>query len=176
MEFIPSVNFARGRRPTKWANGDKMESITAIIIHYTGSVSIEGTIAWFKDPLAKVSAHYVIGRDGRDVQMVHDYDTAWHAGKSILEGVPNVNNFSIGIELVGTADSGFRPPQLHALYLLLDTLVTTYKIRPDRVVGHSTVAPGRKIDPEGYAQQFDWPAVKLVTLAAYNALPPTHNA
>jgi N-acetylmuramoyl-L-alanine amidase len=153
--------------------------ITAIVIHYTGSNHMEGTVAWFKNPKAKVSAHYVIGQDGRVVQMVRDHDIAWHAGQSAMrpdlpDGHPNkeknVNRFSIGIELVGTADSGFTDLQLASLYTILEVLVTRYRILPDRVVGHSTVAPGRKIDPEGFHGQFNWAKTRAVAQVAYSAV------
>jgi N-acetyl-anhydromuramyl-L-alanine amidase AmpD len=125
-------------------------------------MSIEGTIAWFRNPASGVSAHYVVGRDGRTVQMVPDDWIAWHAGTSAMfperkpPGEPGVNKFSIGIELVGTERSGFTPPQLDALYALLRRLVTTYNIPPERVVGHCHIAPGRKIDPDGLSRQFPW--------------------
>lgn len=156
----------------------RSKAITAVVIHYTGSLNIEGTIAWFKDPVSKVSAHYVIGRDGRLVQMVPDNRVAWHAGRSAMrphldEGdprkEPNVNSFSLGIELVGTHDSGFERPQLSTLYTLLEQLVAKYRIPPERVVGHADIAPGRKIDPDGYAKQFDWDACRRVVTLAYNA-------
>lgn len=177
-EFIPAIGFTKGRRRVKLPSGELMTSpITAIIIHYTGSNSIEGTISWFKNPTAGVSAHYVVGRDGRVVQMVKDEDTAWHAGRSTLDGIPNVNFFSLGIELVATPDSGFTDKQLASLYSLLEILVVTYKITPERVVGHSFVSPGRKIDPEGYNAQFNWAKARNVAAVAYNStLSPNLNA
>lgn len=157
----------------------RTKPITAIVIHYTGSMNIEGTIAWFKMPESMVSAHYVIGRDGRLVQMVPDTRVAWHAGRSAMrphlaDGDPrkeiNVNSFSLGIELVATHDSGFEALQLATLYTLLEQLVRKYKIPPERVVGHADIAPGRKIDPDGYHKQFPWEACRRVVAAAYNAV------
>lgn len=133
-------------------------------------MNIEGTISWFKNPESGVSAHYVIGRDGREVQMVDDNDKAWHAGvsKMPLTGETNVNDFSIGIELVGTVDSGFTDRQLSTLYARLETLVKKYKIPADRVVGHRHVAPKRKpLCPDGYDGQFPWDKCKAVCKAAY---------
>src|SRR5512135_3583676 len=95
-EFIASPNFSTRKR-----------TITAIVIHYTASMNLNGTVDWFKRSESKVSAHYVVGREGQVVQMVRDEDIAWHAGRSMLGDQPNVNTFSLGIELVGTADSGF---------------------------------------------------------------------
>lgn len=171
-EYIPSPNYARRKKP----------KITAIVIHYTASMNIEGTISWFKNPKAEVSAHYVIGRDGRVVQMVKDEFAAWHAGRSAMRpSLPdkhpdkesNVNHFSIGIELVGDADSGFTDRQLASLYELVAILVSTYQIPPDRVVGHSHISPGRKIDPDGYFGQFNWQKTREVARLAYESSKPS---
>lgn len=175
-EFIQSPNFTKGRRRPVFGPGTSPlppGDISAIVIHYTGSMNIEGTISWFKNKEAKVSAHYVIGRDGRVVQMVKEEDIAWHAGRSILDGVPNVNYFSIGIELVATADSWFTDKQLASLYSLLEVLISKYKIQPERVVGHKHVAPGRKIDPDGYENQFNWAKTRNVAQVAFNAATRT---
>ena len=167
-EFIPSPNFSKRVKP-----------ISAVVIHYTASLSIDGTIDWFKRRESQVSAHYVIGRDGRVVQMVADDNVGWHAGRSALRPdlpdgdpakEPNVNAFSIGIELVGTADSGFTDRQLRSLYELLQILVVRYQIPPERVVGHSHIAPGRKIDPDGYDHQFPWAKTRETAGLAYRTV------
>lgn len=160
--FVKSPNFSTRRR-----------TITAVVIHYTASMNIEGTIDWFKRTESGVSAHYVVGREGQVVQMVRDEDVAWHAGRSTLAGESNVNAFSLGIELVGTADSGFTDRQLCSLYTLLEALVSTYRISPERVVGHCHVSPGRKIDPDGYSKQFNWAKARAVAQLAYSAATKT---
>lgn len=172
IEYIPSPNFA-----------NRSKKITAIVIHYTQSLSIEGTISWFKMKESKVSAHYVVGRDGRVVQMVREEMVAWHAGRSAMDPhtlpkplEPNVNGFSIGIELVGTMDSGFTDRQLASLYALLELLVVKYAIPPERVVGHCHVSPGRKIDPDGVDGQFPWSKTKAVAQVAYNSVRPLPHA
>lgn len=157
--------------------GPRKKSISAIVIHYTASMSIEGTISWFKDTKAKVSAHYVIGRDGRVVQMVPDNLIAWHAGRSAMRppnGEPNVNAFSLGIELVGTMDSGFTDKQMASLYSLLEVLVATYKVKPERVVGHLHISPGRKQDPDGLGQQFNWAKTREIVARAYQSVAGAH--
>lgn len=172
FEFIKSPNFTPGRK----------RPISALVIHYTGSLHIDGTITWFQTPVAKVSAHYVVGRDGRIVQMVLESDQAWHAGRSAMDPQnnpplePNVNGFSIGIELVGTPDSGFTDVQMASLYSLLELMVERYRIPTSRIVGHSTIAPGRKIDPEGYKAQFNWQKTRQVAETVYAALPPKPSA
>jgi N-acetylmuramoyl-L-alanine amidase len=170
-EFIQSPNKAPRSKP-----------ISAIVVHYTGSMNIDGTISWFRRSDSKVSAHYVVGRDGRVVQMVLDEQVAWHAGRSAMRPEledgdprkePNVNGFSLGIELVGTDDSGFTDRQLASLYTLLEILVQRYKVKPERVVGHLHIAPGRKIDPDGYDQQFPWAKTRQIAELAYRAVVPS---
>jgi N-acetylmuramoyl-L-alanine amidase len=77
-------------------------AINAIILHFTASATLTGTVKWFQNERARVSAHYVIGRYGDVVQMVDDEEKAWHAGgeTSSLKGDPRVNSMSIGIEMV----------------------------------------------------------------------------
>lgn len=118
----------------------RTSDIDTIIIHYTGANRISSTIYWFQDKKSKVSAHYVIGRDGRIVQMVDDENKAWHAGASYFRGKQNVNNFSIGIELVGTKDSGFTDDQYEACAFVCSQLVEKYKIDLDRIVGHEDIS------------------------------------
>ena len=75
-------------------------SISAIILHFTANATLAACVRWFQSPSSKVSAHYVIGRDGQVVQMVQEHEKAWHAGMASLDGDPYVNSMSIGIELV----------------------------------------------------------------------------
>ncbi len=70
-----------------------------LILHYTAGASLESSVNWLKNPQAKASAHVVIGRDGKVVQMVPFNRVAWHAGKSSWAGLQGLNQFSIGIEL-----------------------------------------------------------------------------
>jgi N-acetylmuramoyl-L-alanine amidase len=161
VKFIASPNFMRV---------DGLRKITAVIVHYTGAMTTASTVSWFKQKVSGVSAHYVIGRDGEIIQMVKDNNEAWHAGKSKMPdtGQTGVNRFSIGIELVGTMDSGFLDVQMAAFYSLLEELVRKYEIPPHRVVGHADIAPGRKIDPDGHpVKQFNWVKTKEVAMRAY---------
>lgn len=137
--------------PNKSKKLRKTEDITLAIIHYTGSLNIEGTLSWFENPDAKVSSHYVIGRDGRSVMFESRLHRLWHAGKSQWEGQNGCNRCSIGYELVATKESGFT----HAQYATLrKSLQLTCKIFPiTAIVGHEHVSPGRKVDP-GWL--FDW--------------------
>ncbi len=95
----------------------------------------------------RVSAHFLIHRDGELVQFVSTEDRAWHAGRSVWRGRENCNDFSIGIELEGSDSQAFTDAQYGQLALLCRLLMRHYSIEPNAVVGHSDIAPGRKTDP-----------------------------
>ena len=99
----------------------------------------------------RVSAHFLIRRDGMVMQFVSANDRAWHAGASSFCGQERCNDFSIGIELEGTDFEPFEPAQYAALALLTDALRQAYPLR--HVAGHEQIAPGRKTDPGPF---FDW--------------------
>lgn len=99
----------------------------------------------------RVSAHFLIRRDGKLLQFVPCAKRAWHAGESSWKGRSRCNDFSIGIELEGTGDAPFTPPQYRRLAALTRALQARYPIRD--IVGHSDIAPGRKTDP---GPHFDW--------------------
>ncbi|WP_342244836.1 1,6-anhydro-N-acetylmuramyl-L-alanine amidase AmpD [Pseudomonas sp. OTU5201] len=102
----------------------------------------------------KVSAHFLIERNGAVTQFVSCNERAWHAGVSLFEGRENCNDFSLGIELEGTDDLPFTEPQYAALIALVEQLRRAYPaITPERICGHSDIAPGRKTDP---GPAFDW--------------------
>ena len=102
----------------------------------------------------RVSAHLLIDREGRVTQFVHFDKKAWHAGESLHEGRSNCNEFSIGIELEGTDDSGYTDAQYDQLVAITEALFTQFpRLNRERIVGHSDVAPGRKSDP---GPGFDW--------------------
>lgn len=118
-----------------------------VIIHHTSQTSTAQTIRTFQVPHSKVSAHYVIGRDGRLVQMLNDYDRAWHAGKSKWGSNTDINSSSIGIELDNNGREAFSDLQISTLLNLLDTLKTKYLIPQLNFIGHADIAPTRKDDP-----------------------------
>lgn len=106
----------------------------------------------------KVSAHFLIGRDGEIVQFVSTDDRAWHAGESCWEHRLNCNDFSIGIELEGCDEERYAMPQYRALAQLIRAVRNQYPaIQHDAIVGHSDIAPTRKTDP---GPAFDWLQLK----------------
>ncbi|ODS23674.1 N-acetyl-anhydromuranmyl-L-alanine amidase [Candidatus Endobugula sertula] len=103
---------------------------------------------------SQVSSHFLITRDGEQVQFVSLSHRAWHAGKSAYDGIENCNDFSIGIELEGTDTIPYTDQQYLSLADLTRTLLMAFPdMAPDRIVGHSDIAPERKTDP---GQAFDW--------------------
>ncbi|MGX2032954.1 MULTISPECIES: 1,6-anhydro-N-acetylmuramyl-L-alanine amidase AmpD [Methylocaldum] len=117
----------------------------------------------------RVSAHALIRRDGEIVQYVPFHRRAWHAGISNYEGRERCNDFSIGIELEGADDIPYTDRQYEHLADLLSALLANYPgLSPDRIVGHSDIAPGRKTDP---GPSFDWE--RLYRLLSARGFQPT---
>jgi len=138
------------------------------VLHYTEMKPAGAAIERLTDPEAKVSAHYLITEEGGVVRLVPEERRAWHAGASFWRGIPDVNSASIGIELDHPGHGlGYRPfadAQIDALIPLLARIVKQYDIPRANVVGHSCVAPMRKLDP---GELFPWDR-----LAQYNLCLP----
>jgi len=131
--------------------------VTMAVIHYTEMESAEAALERLSDPEAKVSAHYLISRTGEVTRLVPEDKRAWHAGLSYWRGIRDVNSASIGIELDHPGHKyGYGPfpdAQFEALVPLLARMVKAHRIPLANVVGHSDVAPARKIDP---GELFPW--------------------
>jgi N-acetylmuramoyl-L-alanine amidase len=108
---------------------------------------------WLCHDEAQVSAHYVLGPDGTVWQLVDEADRAWHAGAGAWGPVTDVNSRSIGIEIANTGSTPFAAKQMDTLDALVAAIMARHAIPPERVIGHSDMAPGRKIDP---GARFDW--------------------
>jgi len=122
-----------------------------VIIHHTAQDSLAQTIKTFHSTKAGTSAHYVISRDGKVVQMVNDYLRSNHAGVSKWGKDTDLNSSSIGIELDnnGTTDP-WPDAQINSLLKLLATLKKNYNIPAANFIGHSDIAPKRKPDPNNF--------------------------
>ncbi|MGV6848046.1 MAG: N-acetylmuramoyl-L-alanine amidase [Marinibacterium sp.] len=134
-----------------------------IVLHYTAMASVRAALDRLCDPGAEVSAHYLIGERGRIWQLVDEDMRAWHAGAGRWHDVTDVNSRSIGIELANPGNHPFPAPQMTALEDLLRGILTRHRIRPDGVIGHSDMAPGRKSDP---GPRFDWARLDRQGLSA----------
>jgi AmpD protein len=116
----------------------------------------------------RVSAHFLIRRDGELLQFVDVDQRAWHAGVSCWRGRSGCNDFSVGIELEGLPGDAFEPAQYRCLAGLLADLAQRWPIA--EVTGHEHVAPGRKDDP---GHTFDWPKLAGLLATTRLALTPS---
>ena len=132
--------------------------VDMLVLHYTGMETAAAALERLCDGAAKVSAHYLIDEDGTVHRLVAEDRRAWHAGASYWRGATDVNGRSIGIELVNPGhEFGYRPfpeAQMASLEALAKKILARHPIPPRNVVGHSDVAPRRKLDP---GELFDWP-------------------
>lgn len=133
-----------------------------VVIHYTGMAELASARARLCDPAAEVSAHWLIAEDGTTEALVPEDRRAWHAGAGAWQGRDDVNSHSIGIELSNPGDRPFPHPQMTALETLLSAIMSRWPVPPDRVIGHSDMAPGRKSDP---GPRFDWGRLARAGLA-----------
>ncbi|HWW37968.1 N-acetylmuramoyl-L-alanine amidase [Pedobacter sp.] len=139
QSFIGTVNFGI-RKPN------------FVIIHHTAQSSLDETIKTFTLTKTQVSAHYVVSRDGKVVQMVNDYLRANHAGVGRWGNDTDLNSSSIGIELDNNGNEPFSDAQINSLCYLLATLKKKYNIPTANFIGHADIAPKRKPDPN----KFPW--------------------
>jgi len=146
---IFSPNHSKGKR--------SVNSIKFIVIHYTGMQSERESTKRLYKLNSKVSSHYLINQKGKVSRLVQDWHVAWHAGKSCWGRYRNLNESSIGIELVNRGHkfgyTYFKKKQISNLVKLCRMLIKKYKIKKKNILGHSDIAPFRKIDP---GEKFPW--------------------
>ena len=147
--FDFSPNFSKKKR--------RIKDIKFVIIHYTGMQSEIESIDRLKNPSFRVSCHYLINRKGEIIQMVKDRNIAWHAGKSKWKKFKDLNRCSIGVELVNRGHKfgyqDYSKNQINSLLRLCKNLKKKYSIKKENFLGHSDIAPLRKIDP---GEKFPW--------------------
>ncbi len=124
-----------------------------VIIHHTAQNSCDQTLRTFTLTRTRVSAHYVICKDGSIFHMLNDYLRAWHAGVSKWGNNNDINSSSIGIELDNNGFETFPDAQMNSLLLLLNNLKKGYDIPNANFIGHGDIAPTRKNDPNW---RFSW--------------------
>lgn len=124
-----------------------------VVIHYTAMQSAQAACRTLCNPDNEVSAHYVIARSGEVMSLVAEEMRAWHGGAGRWGDVVDVNSRSIGIELDNDGYSPFSAPLMDSLSTLLRGIMDRWDVPAHRVIGHSDMAPGRKIDP---GLRFDW--------------------
>lgn len=156
MSLSPNHADRRGQRPA------------LVVIHYTGMADGAAARARLCDPAAEVSAHWLVHEHGLAEALVAEDRRAWHAGAGSWQGREDVNSRSIGIELVNPGDRPFPEPQMRTLEALLRGIMARWDIGPAAVIGHSDMAPDRKIDP---GPRFDWRRLGLQGLALWPSAP-----
>lgn len=137
-------------------HGERSRPIDSLILHYTGMPTAVGALELLLSPEGQVSSHYFVDEDGAILQLVPEARRAWHAGRSFWAGEADMNSASIGVEIVhpGHADPRpFPPEQIDAIARLCKDICARNDIPAERVLGHSDVAIGRKIDPGEF---FPW--------------------
>jgi N-acetylmuramoyl-L-alanine amidase len=131
--------------------------VSMIVLHYTGMTSGAAALEWLCHPESRVSAHYMVEEDGQIFQLVEEDRRAWHAGVAYWAGETNINDISIGIEVVNTGhEHGYHPfpqAQMESVRDLAADIMRRHEIPAHRVVAHSDVAPLRKQDP---GELFPW--------------------
>lgn len=152
---------------------ERTQPVSMIVLHYTGMTDGQAALERLCDPVAEVSAHYLVDEDGTIHRLVVEDKRAWHAGKARWRGIEDVNSASIGIEIVNPGhELGYRPfaeEQIDALIPLVARIKESHGITRGNVVGHSDIAPMRKQDP---GELFPWSRLARLRLA----LPrPTKN-
>lgn len=135
-EWVPSQNQDE-RRPV------------LVVLHFTDQDSVEQSLVTLRtrNRTGPVSAHYLIGRNGERFQLVSDTRRAWHGGAGRWGTITDINSASIGIELDNDGHSPFPDAQIDSLLVLLEDLCQRLRIPRTQIVGHSDVAPARKVDP-----------------------------
>ncbi len=141
----------------KSGDGTERRAPDMLILHYTGMPDAGQALQWLCNPVSNVSSHYFVFENGHTLQLVPEGRRAWHAGLSHWRGETDINSCSIGIEIANPGHPGGLPPfpetQINATLQLCRDICTRWRIRPERVLAHSDVAPGRKIDP---GELFPW--------------------
>ena len=145
-----------------------------VVLHHTSEASAEESLRVLTDWARGVSAHYLIGRDGRIFDLVDEKARSWHAGESYWGGNRDLNSASIGIELDNDGREPYQEAQIEALLALLARIKERYNIPAANFIGHGDIAPGRKVDPSAY---FPWQRLAdqgygLWCEPPYPAVPP----
>ena len=145
----------RASVPAQWHRSPNFDERRPdfVIIHYTSDARTAQALRTLTDPRRGVSAHYLIGRDGAIYQLVDERARVWHAGESWWGGNIDLNSSSLGIELDNSGAEPFPNAQITALLALLTDIERRYHIPPANFLGHSDIAPKRKVDPGPY---FPW--------------------
>ncbi|MBI6116131.1 N-acetylmuramoyl-L-alanine amidase [Salegentibacter sp. F63223] len=124
-----------------------------VVLHHTAQDSVKQTLNTFTLPRTQVSSHYVVAKNGEIYHMLNDYLRAWHGGIGQWGNNTDLNSSSLGIEIDNNGKEKFTDLQITSLLKLLDEIKEKYNIPAENFIGHSDIAPSRKVDPNAY---FPW--------------------
>ena len=157
MRYKKGLNLAKNYSNNFSIPKRKKKFIKFIIIHYTGMSKEADAIKRLRNPKSKVSSHYLIKNNGQILMLVPDLYVAWHAGKSSWKSFKFMNKHSIGVEISNPGHTSqyksFSKKQISSLKKLLKSLIVKYNIKLENLLGHSDIAPNRKMDP---GEKFPW--------------------
>jgi len=156
--------------PSNCYSKRKMKNVDGAAIHFISAKNVEPNNPFDLDAILdifkkyKVSAHYLIRRDGTQIELIPEGYKAYHAGKSIMNGREDCNSFTIGIELEGGSLWPYADEQIISLAELLGRLMTKHKFNLDWVQGHNKIRANwnekhpdkkasKKVDP---GEHFPW--------------------
>ena len=146
----------------------KASSLNYIIIHYTAIKSYKEALGHLCEKQNKASSHFFISKYGEIFYLVDIRERAWHAGRSYWNGIIDINSESIGIEMDNSGHhynfENYTSKQINSLIKLLKYIFKNYKINQQNILGHSDVAPYRKIDP---GEKFPWKKLKMNNLSFF---------
>ena len=133
------------------------QQLSYLVLHYTAIVSCQEALEYMCKRKNKVSAHFLVSKKGEVFYLVDLNKEAWHAGQSYWKGLINLNSSSIGIEIENSGhhiyNEDYNHLQIQSLCDLIKKLSKEYKIKQQDILGHSDIAPFRKIDP---GEKFPW--------------------
>jgi N-acetyl-anhydromuramyl-L-alanine amidase AmpD len=156
-EFLPDSRIGVRPYPSPNHNERKGKPIDSIVLHYTGMESADAALDLLCDAAHEVSSHYLVAADGQAFQLVPEARRAWHAGRGTWAGETDMNARSIGIEMANAGHKYGAPPfedaQIETVIALCKDIAGRHVIAPNRILGHSDIAVGRKIDP---GEIFPW--------------------
>lgn len=165
-------------QPSPNHDSRKGTAIDMLVLHYTDMVDARAALNILTDPVAKVSAHYLVDVDGRVVRLVAEDRRAWHAGVAVWNAVTDINACSIGIEIQNAGHSAapdatpepYPAAQIAALIGLIHDIRSRHAVPDRRVLGHSDVAPGRKQDPGAH---FPWDRLAAAGIGIWASSEPS---
>ena len=163
ISYIYTTNFSIKKRSKK--------QIKFVIFHYTGMISEKKAIKKLTTTNSNVSCHYFVKKDGNIIKMLPELYVAWHAGKSHWKNYKKLNNNSIGVEIQNPGHKHgyvkFTKKQIKSILDLSKHIIKKFNIKKNCILGHSDIAPDRKVDP---GEKFPWKHLSKKNIGIWHSL------